>query len=246
MGRNPPLTRPLPSQEPQFLDPSYDPSCPEAIAHKSIRLGLNHIVPPHSCCHWSACRLRRLTTATPRPCRASYNCKPTIRVSVCTTCLIPRRVMRGRRRNWPRIKFLTCRLNGGFPYSVGILRKMYKLPKRRAKYALSTHAQCTQGVTPHCNSPKHSPKRSLADSNFLTSACASQSLLRQSACIRCIDNNTWFINRKNLTPPKATSGRLSRNTARTQPCNALSSKNILRLVISNFPALVGRGAKRSA
>ena len=47
LGRNPPLPRPLPGQEPPFLDPSYDPSCPEAIAHKSVRWGLNRIVPPH-------------------------------------------------------------------------------------------------------------------------------------------------------------------------------------------------------
>ena len=47
LGRNPPLPIPLPGQEPPFLDPSYDPSCPEAIAHKSVRWGLNRIVPPH-------------------------------------------------------------------------------------------------------------------------------------------------------------------------------------------------------
>ena len=47
LGRNPPLPRPLRGQEPPFLDPSYDPSCPEAIAHKSVRWGLNRIVPPH-------------------------------------------------------------------------------------------------------------------------------------------------------------------------------------------------------
>ena len=53
-----PLGTPLPNQEggflggflgrnPPFLDPSYDPSCPEAIAHKSVCWGLNRIVPPH-------------------------------------------------------------------------------------------------------------------------------------------------------------------------------------------------------
>ena len=48
LGRNPhPLPIPLPGQEPPFLDPPYDPSCPEAIAHKSVRWGLNRIVPPH-------------------------------------------------------------------------------------------------------------------------------------------------------------------------------------------------------
>ena len=47
LGRSPPLPRPLPGQEPPFLNPSYDPSCPEAIAHKSVRWGLNGIVPPH-------------------------------------------------------------------------------------------------------------------------------------------------------------------------------------------------------
>ena len=47
LGRNPPPPIPLPGQEPPFLDPSYDPSCPEAIAHKSGRWGLNRIVPPH-------------------------------------------------------------------------------------------------------------------------------------------------------------------------------------------------------
>ena len=47
VGRNPPLPRPLPGQEPPFLDPSGDPSYPEAVAHKSVRWGLNRIVPPH-------------------------------------------------------------------------------------------------------------------------------------------------------------------------------------------------------
>ena len=36
VGRKPPLPRPLLGQEPPFLDPSYDPSCHEAIAHKSV------------------------------------------------------------------------------------------------------------------------------------------------------------------------------------------------------------------
>ena len=47
LGRNSPLPRPLPGHEPPFLHPSYDPSRPEAIAHKSVRSGLNRIVPPH-------------------------------------------------------------------------------------------------------------------------------------------------------------------------------------------------------
>ena len=47
LGKNPPLPIPLPGQEAPFLDPSYDPSCPEAIAHKSVHRGLNRIVPPH-------------------------------------------------------------------------------------------------------------------------------------------------------------------------------------------------------
>ena len=42
-----PLPSPLTGQEPPFLDPSYDPSCPEAIAHKSLCWGLNRIVPLH-------------------------------------------------------------------------------------------------------------------------------------------------------------------------------------------------------
>ena len=47
LGRKPPLPIPLRGQEPPFLDPSYDPSYPEAIAHKAVRWGLNCIVPPH-------------------------------------------------------------------------------------------------------------------------------------------------------------------------------------------------------
>ena len=65
------------------------------------------------------------------------------------------------------------------------------------------------------------------------------------ASLACIDNDTCFTNKKNLTPPRATSDRLSRNTATTRPCNSLFLKNILPPVISNFPALVGREATSS-
>ena len=41
-----------------------------------------------------------------------------------------------RQRHQPHIEFFICGVNGWFLYSVGILRKMIKLPKRRAKYAL--------------------------------------------------------------------------------------------------------------
>ena len=41
------LETPFWAGTPPFLDSSYDPAGPKAIAHKSVRWGLNRIVPPH-------------------------------------------------------------------------------------------------------------------------------------------------------------------------------------------------------
>ena len=197
-------------QEPPFLDHSYHPSCAytkHATPVYVLSIPLSHHIVVINRMHLACAVLQQ-------PCHASYNCKPTFNAPVCTTCLIPRCVMRSHRRHQPRIEFLRCLLNGRFLYSVENIQTAKAAGKIGAVHYIPMYPW---GYTPlRPTPPLPSPKQSHQCSMSFGSTCVNQSCLRRRACIRCNDNSTYRTNTTNFTPPKAKSGKWSRNTPTTR------------------------------